>query len=68
VCSYKGCWDLSEHNRSVEKHNAKQNASQHLSSVLTNTQVLYNSTADKFSISFIKYKSLRSFAHADGQL
>jgi hypothetical protein len=25
-----------------------------------------HSTADKFSISFIKYKSLRSFAHAVG--
>jgi hypothetical protein len=52
--------------RTQEK--SSQCASQHFSSVLTNTQVLYNCTQhmDKFSIAFLKYKSLRSFVRAVG--
>jgi hypothetical protein len=43
VCSYKVRVDLSEHERSVEKHDAKRSASQHFSSVQTNTQGTQNS-------------------------
>jgi hypothetical protein len=55
VCSFKALGYLSEDSSS-------HRASQHFSHVLT--KVLYNRT--KFSISFIKHKSLRTFVQAVG--
>jgi hypothetical protein len=69
VCSYKARGDLSEHKRSVEKHDEKRSASQHFSSVLTNAQVLYNFTQHSGQVFFyffykihVDRKPLRSFA------
>jgi hypothetical protein len=72
VCSYKARGDLSEHERSVEKHDAKRSSSQHFSSVVTNTFIPFtkcfitaHSTADNSYIN--KYKSLISFARSVGR-
>jgi hypothetical protein len=64
--------DFSEHEISVEKHDAKWSAPQHFSSFLTNTQVLYNCTQHSGQVFYFFYKihvdrkPLRSFPIAVG--
>jgi hypothetical protein len=68
--SYKVHRDLSEHERSVEKYDAKQSVSQHFSSVLANTQVLYNCTQHSRQVFYFfnKIQIIEKFCACCGQL